>query len=190
MAPQTNSPLPAVPADLAQEDIRAIKAPIDIPSGWEWLGWTLAGLALAALLFWAWKRWKKRPVTGPSVPVAPPHERARKALLDALALIGQPRPFCIAVSDIIRVYLEERFQFRAPERTTEEFLDELQSSALLTLDQKLTLGEFLQRCDLVKFARYEPAESELRQLYETALRLIEETTPAPSIDQTRDTPAT
>src|SRR5262249_25666994 len=111
------------------------------------------------------------------VPVTPPHVRARQKLQEALALIAQPRPFCIMVSDTIRWYLEERFSFRAPERTTEEFLYELQGTDLLTPDQKTSLGEFLQRCDLVKFARYEPGEPELRDLHDSALRLIEETEP-------------
>ena len=68
-----------------------------------------------------------------------------KKLREALALISQPREFCILVSDTIRWYLEERFDFRAPERTTEEFLYELQETNLLTPDQKVSLSEFLKR---------------------------------------------
>jgi hypothetical protein len=94
-----------------------------------------------------------------------------------LALIATPRPFCIMVSDTIRIYLEERFDFHAPERTTEEFLYELKSTNRLTPDQKTSLGEFLERCDLVKFARYEPSEPELRELHSSAVRLLDETEP-------------
>jgi hypothetical protein len=83
------------------------------------------------------------------------------------------------VSDTIRWYLEERFDFRAPERTTEEFLYELQATNLLTPDQKTSLGDFLNRCDLVKFAKYEPGEPELRDLHASAVRLVEETEPLP-----------
>ncbi len=160
-------------------DIRGIKAPVAIFNPWTILGWTLAALALAALGWWVWKRWKKKRADRPAVPIIPPHERARARLRDALELIAQPQPFCISVSDTIRVYLEERFELHAPDRTTEEFLDELQASALLTLDQKQTLGEFLTRCDLVKFARYEPHEPELRALHDAAVRLVDETQPAP-----------
>ena len=63
------------------------------------------------------------------------------------------------------------------ERTTEEFLYELQRSDLLTREQKDSLGGFLSGCDLVKFARYEPGEPELRELHAGALRLVEETSP-------------
>jgi hypothetical protein len=94
-----------------------------------------------------------------------------------LALIADPKPFCIAVSDATRAYLEERFNFRAPERTTEEFLRELSATDLLESNQKESLGRFLESCDLVKFARYEPGEPELRELYGAAMRLVDETAP-------------
>src|SRR5436190_1656400 len=134
------SPPPSLSLDTHATDIRDIKPPVEIASGWEWL-WLALG---------------------------------------ALALIAQPKPFCIAVSDAARQYLEERFEFRAPERTTEEFLYELQRTDLLTRDQKDSLGEFLQSCDLVKFAKYEPREPELHDLHGCALRLVEETEPQPT----------
>ena len=157
--------------------LRDIKPPVAVPSGWAWLGWVLAALVLAGLLFWAWRYWQKRQAEVPPIPVIPPHVRAKQKLQAALALIGQPREFCILVSDTVRWYLEERFDFHAPERTTEEFLYELQGTSLLTPDQKSSLGEFLSRCDLVKFAKYEPGEPELRELHASALRLVEETEP-------------
>jgi hypothetical protein len=94
------------------------------------------------------------------------------------------------VSDTVRFYLEERFTFHAPERTTEEFLHELQNTNLLLPDQKESLGEFLKRCDLVKFARYEPREVELRDLHDSAVRLIDETEPAPVTADASNAPRT
>ena len=159
-------------------ELRDIKQPVDIPSGWDWVWWVLAALALGVLLLWAWRSWQKRRAQVPPVPLIPPHVRAKQKLHEALAFIGRPREFCILVSDALRVYLEERFDFQAPERTTEEFLHELRGTRLLSPGQKESLGEFLQRCDLVKFARYEPGEPELRDLHASALRLVEETEPA------------
>ena len=159
-------------------ELRDIKQPVDIPNGWAWVWWILAGLALGALLFWAWRSWQRRRAQVPPVPLIPPHVRAKQKLHEALAFIDRPREFCILVSDALRVYLEERFDFHAPERTTEEFLHELAGTRLLTPGQKSSLGEFLQRCDLVKFARYEPGEPELRDLHASAFRLVEETEPA------------
>ena len=112
------------------------------------------------------------------MPPVPAHIRAKEALQKALEIIGQPKSFCILVSDTVRLYLEERFNFHAPERTTEEFLRELSATNLLTDDQKESLGRFLESCDLVKFAKYEPGEHELRELHSSAVRLVEETEPS------------
>ncbi|MEO8426914.1 MAG: DUF4381 family protein [Verrucomicrobiota bacterium] len=160
------------------EGLRDIKAPVEIPNTWAWVWWTIGLLALGVLLFWAWRYWRKtraQKLTGEKI--IPPDERARKKLRDALAFIDQPKPFCTLVSDTIRTYLEERFELRAPERTTEEFLFELQSSTALLPSQKETLGDFLARCDLVKFARFEPVQSELQELHHCAERLVNETEP-------------
>ena len=163
----------------AAGDIRDIKPPIEIPTGWEWL-WLPAMLVTLAALFLLWHWWQKRRAQVALVPPVPAHVRAKQKLEEALALISQPKPFVIAVSDATRTYLEERFQFRAPERTTEEFLRELGGTDLLAGDQKESLGGFLESCDLVKFAKYEPGENELRELHSSAVRLVEETIPMPS----------
>ena len=158
-------------------DIRDIKPPLEITSGWEWLWATLGALACATILFALWKWWQKRKANIPVEPPVPAHIRARRKLEEALALIAQPKPFVIAVSGAARTYLEERFDFRAPERTTEEFLRELRGTDLLLPEQKESLGNFLANCDLVKFAKYEPCEPELRELHHSALKLVEETGP-------------
>lgn len=173
---QTNLPMTALDAT---NGLRDIKAPLVIPTGWEWLWWVLGFMVLGALvaglvLYFLTRR---RQIVAP--PLIPPHLRAKGRLEDALALMGQPKPFVTAVSDALRCYLEERFSFRAPERTTEEFLHELKRTELLLPDQKESLGDFLQRCDLVKFARYEPGETELRSLHGAAVQLVTETEPHP-----------
>ena len=180
MVTATN-PITGIPAGLIAptNGLRDIKPPLEIPNPWVWIGWTLAALVLAAIVWLAWRRWQKQRAQIPVVPPVPAHIRAKQKLQEALALIHQPREFCIMVSDTIRWYLEERFSFRAPERTTEEFLYELRETNLLTAQQKDSLGEFLQSCDLVKFARYEPAERELRGLHNSAMLLVEETEPIP-----------
>ena len=179
MAPTNQITQRAAAVGANSNTLRDIKPPVEIPSGWAWVFWVLGALAVAVLLAWLWRYWQRRRMQEPVIPVIPPHVRAKQKLEEALALLGQPREFCILVSDTIRWYLEERFDFHAPERTTEEFLYELRETNLLLPDQKESLGGFLERCDLVKFARYEPGEPELRDLHESALRLVEETEPAP-----------
>jgi hypothetical protein len=166
-------------AGAGTNELRDIKPPVEIANPWVWIWWGLGVLAVAALLFWAWRYWHRRRAQQLVIPPVPPHVLAKQKLQEALSRISQPKEFCILVSDTVRWYLEQRFDFRAPERTTEEFLYELQATDLLTPDQKQSLGEFLNRCDLVKFARYEPGEPELRDLHGAAVRLVEETEPLP-----------
>jgi len=163
-----------------------LKPLIAIPNTWLWVISIALLLALAAGVWLALRSWRRKAAIVPVVPPLPPHVRARRALEAALSLISDPKAFSIAVSDAIRAYLEERFDFRAPERTTEEFLIELRATDLLTPDQKISLGEFLNGCDLIKFARYEPTENELRALHAAAMKLVNETEPrwAPAAAQT------
>jgi hypothetical protein len=156
-----------------------IKAPVEIPDYVLYLGIAL-GILIAALIgFLLWKFWLKKKFEPVVVPPLPPHVRAKRKLREANALLNEPTKFTVFVSDTIRVYLEEQFNFRAPERTTEEFLHELGSTRLLSDSQKKSLGDFLTRCDLIKFAKYDPTKPELEDLLQSAISLVEETEPKP-----------
>ena len=163
-------------------DIRPLKDVVDIPTGNEWVWWLFvaaAALVIAGVIAWFVRRsLAKRSEQLAPLPPSAPHVVAWERLQRALDLIHEAEWFCIEVSHIIRVYLEERFSLHAPDRTTEEFLLELQSSRHLAGEQKQLLANFLSECDMVKFARAEPPEQELRSLHETASRLVGETQPS------------
>jgi hypothetical protein len=160
--------------------LHEVKPPVPILNlGLYSIAATALALLIAALLWWLLHHRRRRRRRPPQLVIIPPHRRAHDRLRAALHLIHQPKPFCTDVADALRLYLEERFDLNAPERTTEEFLTELHSSPHLIPKQKDILADFLTRCDLVKFARHEPAESELRALWETALQLVTETAPTP-----------
>lgn len=170
--------VPAAPpgATAGTNDVlRDIRGPVPLPPELLWL-WIAVGAALGGLLATLiWNKWFRGAPLPPPAPPVPPHQRAKHRLADALALLSQPKPFCIAVSDALRLYLEERFTLHAPDRTTEEFLLELQRASQLNDAQKEFLADFLSRCDVVKFAKHEPSEAELRRLHSAALTLVEET---------------
>ena len=172
----------AADTNVVETALRDIKPPVEIP---DYLMWILIGagilLALAVLvglgvLIWALARKKLAPP-----PVPPPHVLAKRKLREAMAKINEPEIFTVLVSNV-RTYLEQQFQLHAPERTTEEFLHELQSSNRLAENVKASLGEFLSRCDMVKFAKYEPTQMELEDLHNAAMRIIEETEPRPNLE--------
>lgn len=170
--------IPSAPAPTTagtNDALRDIRGPVPLPPELLWL-WIAVGAALGGLLATLiWNKWFRQRVQTTVAPIVPPHQRAKHRLADALTLLTQPKPFCIAVSDALRLYLEERFTLHAPDRTTEEFLLELQRASQLNDAQKEFLADFLSRCDVVKFAKHEPSEAELRSLHSAALTLVEET---------------
>jgi hypothetical protein len=170
--------LPAQPASTnAAEDIRDLKGPVYIPSSYAWLWWVLLGLIVAAAAYLLWRRLNRRKTVAKAEVAVPPHRKAKDRLRAASELMSDPYQFCILVSDVLRGYVEERFDLHAPDRTTEEFMEELRTSQQLHVDHKSLLEDFLSRCDLVKFARFEPTEPELQSLLDSALRFVDETAP-------------
>ena len=178
----TNTPPQILPTtgsatdEAAYKDILEIKPPVEIPTGWEFLLWLLGAVVLGFLVAWLWSRFRKLRETQLAPPPPPaPHVVAWNRLQRALDIIHYPERFCTEVAQAVREYLEARFSLHAPERTTEEFLDELRFSTVLNGDHQELIAPFLERCDLVKFARDEPTETELKQLQEAACRFVAET---------------
>jgi hypothetical protein len=191
MATAATNPVPPPPGAtnaLAREaDIRPPKPPLALPGTWATWGLSVLVALLLTLAWLAWRRYRRERRRPPPAVVIPPYRRALERLRAALDLLHDPHRFVVVISDTLRVYLEERFNLHAPERTTEEFLTEVRSGQLLTPLQQQLMAVFLTRCDLVKFARYEPGEPELRELYDAAVRLVEETEPL--LNPARDTAA-
>ncbi len=165
-------------------DIRDIKQPEDVPFNW----WpvlvggailvALIGLGLA--LYYLLNRFRRAAV----LPPRPAHEVALEALshlrAKGLPQAGQFEAYYVALSAIVRTYLEDGLQVRAPEMTTEEFLmavtRDTRPSRLPSAHQRL-LGTFLAQADLVKFARHRPSLDESDAAYEAAKRFVDETRP-------------
>ncbi|MCC7376791.1 MAG: hypothetical protein IT581_19180 [Verrucomicrobiales bacterium] len=177
----SNAP-PASTNAAAAEGLHDIVGPLRIVPLRDWLVYGAIAavvLGLAALAFYLWWRARQRRLSQPipAPPPLPPEVRARRQLEDALRWLSEPDRFCTEVSRILRVYLEERFGWNAPDRTTEEFLSQLHAQGGLLPEHQRLLQDFLGRCDLVKFARLDPAESELLELHGAAVRLVEDTAP-------------
>ncbi|MEW6535121.1 MAG: hypothetical protein AB1454_05820 [Candidatus Auribacterota bacterium] len=140
---------------------------------------TGAALGLVGILIGLaiWIRRKKAYVPPP----VPPHiialEALKKLKNQGLIEAGKVKEYYFHVSLILRRYIENRFGLMAPERTTEEFLIDLQKTTVLNVDQKKALAQFLTHCDMVKFARYEPAQEEINAIYDTAVSFVEQTKP-------------
>jgi len=133
------------------------------PLPWMWF----VAIALAALLAlgiaFVASRARRRFELLP-IPKEPAHLRALRELAWLRDLPrrtpAQVDAYYVGVSQVLRVYLEERFSLRAPERTTEEFLAEVERGGPLSAAHCIVLKQFLSQCDLVKFALHSPTESQ------------------------------
>jgi Domain of unknown function (DUF4381) len=156
------------------QDIRDIRGPKFIPPWWL-VPALLAAVVMLALLGvggWRWRQRRRRPRA------LLPFEVALQRL-EGIRPLMQPhsvREFSTAVSDIVRSYIELRFDLIATHRTTEEFLhDLLESSAASLLRHRALLSEFLQQCDLVKFAGISLTPQNMESLYHSARAFVLET---------------
>lgn len=153
------------------------------PRRWTWREWTLLGLgaaAVAALAAW-FVRLVRRRMLAPRPPIAA--ETWALAELDRLAARdwfgeGVAREFYYRLTEIVRAYIERKFALAAPEMTTEEFLGRLARNRAALPYDALALREFLERCDLVKYAALHPAREDLDDVLGVARVFVQSTAAA------------
>lgn len=161
------------------EDVRP-PAPVFVPS-YTALYWGAAvlAMALAFVLLWKWlhQRKKAAPSMAPAKPLA---ERTREALnalrAQALPAQGKTREYYFSLSEIIRGYLGELYQFDALECTTTELMASIEQlpAAELPLD---ALAQFSYESDFVKYAKGQAELSKCESDLEFAYRLVDKTAP-------------
>jgi len=162
---------------LVLEDIEGVVTMPKKTSLW-WL-WSLLVLAVISGGVSLWWLWRSRRVQALVRIFKPAHEiayaRLRVLVAEELVEAGRIKEFYERISGILRHYIEDRFDLRAPERTTEEFLNELQRTDVLAASDKEVLGEFLVHCDLVKFAKHDPTTEQIQRTFDLVKDFIERT---------------
>lgn len=154
--------------------------PTEIP--WRVIGAALAAAAaLCAFVVWLRRLVKAGPRPRP-VPTRPAHELALAALrrLEREEADAPERvdAYYVRLSGILRRYLDWRFDLRAPEQTTEEFLAAAVRAGDPVTGYRDTLGTFLRHCDLVKFARRRPGRPDRHDALGRAITFVEDTADA------------
>jgi hypothetical protein len=156
------------------EDIRDIRGPKSVPGSWV-LPAVLAGAVVVALCAYAVWRRRHRGERRRDLTIS---ERALESLEKARPLMrpATAREFGIAASEVIRNYIEKRFDVVATQRTTEEFLQALlQNSNEALARHRALLAEFLQQCDFVKFAGASLGVADMESLLQSARGFVLET---------------
>ncbi len=173
----------AVPAEVvlagstvasAADDIRDIRGPKAVPGSWITPAVLVAALLVVlSVTYLIW--WRRRRGHGRSLTLS---ERTLERL-DGTRPLMQPataREFGIAASEVIRHYIEARFEVIATQRTTEEFLQTLLQSPNPALARhRSLLADFLQQCDFVKFAGASLAVTDMEALFRSARGFVVET---------------
>jgi uncharacterized protein DUF4381 len=156
---------------LAAEEFHDIAPPVDYSLIPPWLVFVIAfvALSLLGLVGWLFARRRKPPV---------PPKLPREIALEELERISpqiekiSPYQFSIRVSDILRKYVTQQYGLPATRQTSIEFLTALAKASPFSTEDKSLLEDFLNRCDLIKFARYEATTSDSELLLQEAIRFV------------------
>jgi hypothetical protein len=138
------------------EDLRLVP----VPSIWtNPLTWIILA-AIALLVIYLLRRWiKSRPIPlkpqAAPLPGPPAHVVALNRLQELRARHAKLTAYQVALecSDVLRRYIEARFESPIRYQTTREFLRAAHINAELSADSRVELGKFLEFFDGIKFAQ-------------------------------------
>lgn len=161
------------------EEFHDIAPPVDYSLVPPWLIFLICmvSLILIGLLVFYARRFLRK---------APPTRSARARAIDSLDAIANEiertpsYQFSIHISDIVRRYVVEEFHLPMTRQTSVEFLNAIGSTASFSASEKSLLSDFLTRCDLIKFARYEATTEDSRLLLDEARQFVKGEALAPA----------
>ena len=172
--------------DLAITDIKGIyKAPI-----WWWgiLRWVLLAIAIVGigiggyyLITYLKKRTSHEEVAAAAEPLRPAEEVA----LEKLDIIreqkiwqtGQVKEYHTQLTDVVREYIDRRFDVSSTEQTSDETLRAMRQPLKEQKDLYEQLRKMLTLADLVKFAKWTTTPDENELSLRSAYAFVKETTP-------------
>lgn len=141
-------------------DIRALEeAPVTFKEVLPWLLYSLLGILIVALVYLLVRKLggKESIFMVKEAPKEPAHVIALRDLdtlkEQKLWQRGLTKEYYSSLVDILRVYLDNRFNIQAMESTSEEILRAVGPCSEITREQKDELKQLLYRADFVKFAK-------------------------------------
>ena len=174
-------------ADMAITDIKGIyRAPI---WWWGFLRWVLLALAVAGigvggyyLITYLQSRMGKREEDAVA---AEPLRPAEEVALEKLDIIreqkiwqtGQIKEYHTQLTDVVREYIDRRFEVSSAEQTSDETLRAMRPLLNDKKDLYEQLRKMLTLADLVKFAKWTTTPDENEMSLRSAYAFVKETTP-------------
>lgn len=175
--------------------INPFEGTVSIPGRWydvipEWWYWPVLALLVAALIAVVIFLYKKNgPTLLPHKKIIPPYDMAVKRLeqLKArrLAESGHDKEYYTELTDILRQYIDGRFNVNAREMTTTQTLETMSSNEVLR-EFIEALEPVLRTADFVKFARQRPDIAENIRSYNAVSDFVSKTRPIPEEDPDKD----
>lgn len=159
-------------AILLTQELHDIAPPVDYSLLSPWLVFLVCVISLLVLglLVWLARKYLRR-----EAPVRSPRERTLETLSRAEPeLVGTaPYLFSIRVSDVLRRYVVDQYRLPMTRQTSVEFLTAIAGIDRFRDEERTLLEDFLSRCDLIKFARYDATVDDSRRLLEEARKFVE-----------------
>lgn len=144
--------------------------------------WIILSIIVIALLLFIYLKYIKKGKVPQIVKkkIVPPYIVAMENLrrLDAKHLCekGQEKQFYTELTDILRVYLDNRFNINAMEMTSGQILNSLKSNDDTRMSESL-MGKVLETADFVKFAKVRPLPDDNQMAFSNAMKFVENTKP-------------
>jgi hypothetical protein len=174
-----------IPGDSKAEEVQMAPISDILREGWHLADftWLFVAIALTALILFMILRPKHARINAfkkqnEPVIVRPAHEIAMEKLDElkskGLWQQGFIKEYQSELTYILREYLENRYQIKALESTTQEIVSDLQVHQLETGDIQM-LKDLLQIADLVKFAKAKPDVNIHERFFQQAVDFVKST---------------
>lgn len=179
------------PVNVTAEDPIAGFDIVQAPDGQRWYDWVpdwildfwwifIIVVIAICLSFFALRNYRKKGIPFIAPKISPkPWEVALSSLqrLKSRKLWeqGMEKEYFTDLTDILRIYLYERFGINAMEMTSRQIVEKIQESDLK--DKRDYVKQILNVADFVKFAKVRPLPADSIAAFENAKKFVEETIP-------------
>lgn len=146
-----------------------------------WILLVIAAIAIGLYIYMKYMRHGRMPLAPAKKPI-PPYEMAIRQLNELkesnLCERGLEKEYYTRLTDILRTYMDKRFNINAMEMTSTQILHALQHNEATRIPRKY-MTKVLEMADFVKFAKVRPMPDDNIQAFRSAMQFVEDTRPMP-----------
>ena len=148
-----------------------------LSENYTWISILSLALIIIVIIFYFIRKRKKSSQTETIEESVDPYQEALLAIeeLQGRKLKLEPKPFVFRLSEILRIYVQKRFQMPAMELTGEEFIVEIASNPFFSRNYEDLLRDFVDQGDRVKYSKEATETSQINLLLDSALFFVKDT---------------